>query len=83
MLYIRYGGTTYLLATQVPIFKQRRLTEVMKKAGAQTPAAVVEAAVAHAMHSTRGERELFEMIDVDSQVPLGPPISTHCTCLLC
>jgi hypothetical protein len=54
---------------QVPIFKQRRLGEATKEAVATgSPQAVVDAVVDHAMQATRGERELFEIVDVESHV---------------
>ena len=63
---------------QVPIFKQRRLGEATKDAVATgSPQAVVDAVVKHAMQATRGERELFEIVDVESHVRLDP--SQHCS----
>jgi hypothetical protein len=53
---------------QVPIFKQRRLGEATREAVATgSPQAVVDAVVRHAMLSTRGERELFEIVDIESE----------------
>jgi len=54
----------------VPIFKQRRLTELTRDVVHRGSQAVVEAVVEHAFQSTRGERELFDIIDVASKVPL-------------
>lgn len=59
---------------QVPIFKQRRLTSVTKAAAATSPKEIVDAMVAHAIESTRGERELFDIIDVDSKVGRSLPL---------
>ena len=53
---------------QVPIFKQRRLNAVTRTAMASGSQAVVDAVVAHAQASTRGERELFKIVDVASEV---------------
>lgn len=58
---------------QVPIFKQRRLGEATRDAVVTgSPQAVVDAVVRHAMLSTCGERELFEIVDIESEVRICP-----------
>ena len=74
-------------AVQVPIFKQRRLGEATRDAVATgSPQAVVDAVVQHAMLSTRGERELFEIVDIESEVrswsqyPVVQPLAAGARC---
>lgn len=52
---------------QGPVLKQRRLGEVVGAAAkADSVQPVLDAIVKHAFEATSGERELFQMIDVDS-----------------